>query len=72
MTTQIFAYAKEYYSNGKYIGSEIIQEPDRNKTGYESRINAVAFEKMQIEKKFIKAGQPYYTILIPLTGRLKN
>jgi hypothetical protein len=71
MKTGIFAYAKEHYLNGKYIGSTISETPDRDITGYDGRQNHLAKEKIMLEKKVIKAGQQYQTILIPLSGRQK-
>ena len=72
MNAPIFAYAKEHYLNGKYIGSIILQEPDRAKTGYEGKMTEVATSKIQVEKKTIKPGQTYHTVLIPLSGRLQQ
>ena len=71
MKTGIFAYAKEHYFNGKYIGSLILNEPDRSVIGYDGRQNHLAEEKIILDKKVIKAGQQYQTILIPLSGRQK-
>ena len=71
MKTGIFAYAKEHYLNGKYIGSIISDTPDRAITGYDGKQSHLAEEKIILDKKVIKAGQQYQTILIPLSGRQK-
>lgn len=71
MKTGIFAYAQEHYLNGKYVGSIILQQPDRSLTGYEGKQNHFAQAKILLDKKVIKAGQQYQTILIPLSGRQK-
>ena len=70
MKAKKLGYAIEYYSNGKFLDLIKVDVPDREKTGYNGKLNHVAKEKIKIGKKTIKAGQAYATILIPLSGRM--
>lgn len=63
-------YFVEYLIDTKLIGTKIIQEADRDKIGYYSRIDSVAEEDILLDnKKKIKKGQSYYTRLYPLCGK---
>jgi hypothetical protein len=74
MTTQFqnLGFFLEYLVNGKYVGSVIISEPDREEIGYYGRIDAIAEEDIVFKnKKRIKKGQSYYTRMYPLCGQKK-
>tara|TARA_R110000796_G_scaffold40572_6_gene100419 strand:+ start:2533 stop:2754 length:222 start_codon:yes stop_codon:yes gene_type:complete len=61
----------EYMIDGKFIGTTLIDKPDREEVGYYGRINAVATEDLKIGKKIIKKGTNYYTRMYPLCGKKK-
>ena len=61
----------EYMIDGKFIGTTLIDTPDREEVGYYGRINAVATEDLKIGKKIIKKGTNYYTRMYPLCGKKK-
>jgi hypothetical protein len=61
----------EYMIDGKFIGTTLIDTPDRKEVGYYGRINAVATEDLKIGKKIIKKGTNYYTRMYPLCGKKK-
>jgi hypothetical protein len=66
-------YFLEYMIDTKYIGSKIIEQPDRKEVGYYGRIDAIASEDIVLDnKKRIKKGQSYYTRMYPLCGKLKQ
>jgi hypothetical protein len=53
----------------KYIGSTILEKPDREEIGYYGRIDEVAAEDIIFSsKKKIKKGQAFYTRMYPLCG----
>tara|TARA_R110000850_G_scaffold175440_1_gene300966 strand:- start:14 stop:235 length:222 start_codon:yes stop_codon:yes gene_type:complete len=59
----------EYMIDDKYIGSIIIEKPDRKEIGYYGRIDEVARENITFKnKKTIKKGQAFYTRMYPLCG----
>lgn len=63
-------YFKEYYKDGKYIGS-IKSEKDRAGVGYEFRMVETTNEKIVLSnKKTIKMGETVLTILYPLSGKI--
>lgn len=70
MKAKELGYAKDYYCRGKYFGSIIIENKDRDKTGYEGRTNHVAKEPFKVEKKRIRKGEVYQTMIMPLSGKL--
>jgi hypothetical protein len=54
----------------KYIGSTIMDKPDREQVGYHGRIDEVATEDIIFKnKKRIKKGQAFYTRMYPLCGK---
>ena len=64
------SYFLEYYVDGKFIGTTLLDEPDREEIGYYSRQDAVAVQNIQLQsKKIIKQGTKYYTRMYPLCGR---
>lgn len=63
-------YFLEYYVDGKFIGTTLLDEPDREEIGYYSRQDAIAEQDIQLQsKKRIKQGTKYYTRIYPLCGR---
>ena len=62
-------YFLEYMIDNKYIGSTILDKPDRQEIGYYGRINDIAKEDIILDnKKRIKKGQSFYTRMYPLCG----
>lgn len=65
-----FGYYKEYYLNGKYIGS-IKTEKDRNIIGYNGKLNENIDSIIILDnKKKLKLNTIYQTILYPLCGKM--
>lgn len=66
-------YSKEFYKDGKFVGSLILEKPDRNIMGYSGRrIENISepFEVKKTSKKItLKAGL-YKTELIQICGKL--
>ena len=65
-----FGYYKEYYLNGKYIGS-IKTDKDRNIIGYNGKLNENIDSIIILDnKKKLKLNTIYQTILYPLCGKM--
>lgn len=65
-----FGYYKEYYLNGKYIGS-IKTDKDRDVIGYNGRLNENIDSIIILDnKKKLKINTIYQTILYPLCGKI--
>jgi len=65
-----FGYYKEYYLNGKYIGS-IKTDKDRDVIGYNGRLNENIETIIILDnKKKLKSNTTYQTILYPLCGKI--
>ena len=63
-------YFLEYMIDDKYIGSTILEKPDRKEVGYYGRIDEVATEDIIFSsKKKIKKGQAFNTRMYPLCGK---
>jgi hypothetical protein len=62
-------YFLEYMIDDKYIGSMIIEKPDRKEIGYYGRIDEVATHDIIFKNKKIKKGQSFYTRMYPLCGK---
>jgi len=63
-------YFLEYYVDGKFIGTTLLDEPDRAEIGYYSKQDAIAEQDIHLQsKKRIKQGTKYYTRMYPLCGR---
>jgi hypothetical protein len=72
MQTQFknIGYFVEYMIDNKFVGTILLDEPDRDEVGYYGRIDAVAEEDIVFSnKKRIKKGTNYYTRLYPMCGR---
>ena len=69
---ETFGWFLEYYLANKFIGTRVIEAPDREIIGYYGRKDEVATEDIQLKEKrrVIKKGTHYYTRLYPLTGRV--
>ncbi|WP_341216116.1 hypothetical protein [uncultured Wocania sp.] len=64
-------YFIDYIIDDKYIGSITMEKPDRETIGYYGKITEVAIEDIIFSnKKRIKKGQTFYTIMYPLCGKL--
>jgi len=65
-------FSKDYYHNGKYIGS-LESEKDRETFGYNGRKKEVLENDIVFKnKKKIKKGEEVTTELFPLNGKLLN
>jgi hypothetical protein len=71
MGFEIFAYSKDYYHNGKYIGNVVLEEKDRETIGYAGRTNETLQQDTIFKKKTFRAGTIVTTELVPLCGRQK-
>jgi len=66
-------YFLDYMVADKYIGSITMEKPDRETIGYFGKIDEVATEDIILSnKKRIKKGQAFYTIMYPLCGKFIN
>lgn len=60
----------EFYIDNKYMGTVVIDQPDRDQVGYYSRQDDVAVADILLDNgKKIKEGTRYYTRLYPLNGK---
>ena len=63
-------YFIEYFIDGKFIGTKMIDQPDREIIGYYGKIESIATDNIKLERnKIIKKGTKYYTRLYPLCGQ---
>ena len=63
-------YFLEYMIDDKFIGTTILDKPDRKEIGYYGRIDEVApVDIIFKNKKRIKKGQKFYTRMYPLCGK---
>jgi len=60
----------DYFIGRKYIGSELVSEPDRGKTGYEGRVQRYLDKDIVLRGKRYKAGTLVTTQCVPLCGRI--
>ena len=67
---EITGYYVDYYSNGKFIGNIAIDQRDREKTGYEGRIEYVLETDLKVGKKTLKKGTLVKTQLNPIMGKM--
>jgi len=62
-------YFLEYFIDGKFIGTKMIDQPDREIIGYYGKTESTATDDIKLQsKKIIKKGTKYYTRLYPLCG----
>jgi len=69
---ETIGYHVDYYINRKYIGSELINKPDRFKTGYEGRVQKELEKDIVLRGKTYKKGTLVVTECVPLCGRVKG
>lgn len=70
MNFEQLGYFKDYYRNGKYIGSVNNCQKDREHFGYSGRINEVTQEPIYLSnKRIIKAGEQVVTELQIICGK---
>ena len=62
-------YYLYYMIDNKYIGSIVIEKPDRKQFGYYGRKHHTATKDIIIKNKKIKKGQRYTTYLNQLCGK---
>lgn len=63
-------YFVEYMTDGKFVGTKVISEPDREIVGYYGRIDSIAEKDIILDNnKKIKKGQRFYTRMYPLCGQ---
>lgn len=73
MEFETVGYFVEYSVNGKYVGCINIDEPDREKIGYDGTKRETAKEDIKLDnKKVIKSGTDYVSRMYPLNGRIKK
>ena len=67
---EINGYTKDYYYNGKFIGSQTLETPDRDTMGYYGRRDEVLTEDLVFSKrKRLKKGSVVKTELQYICGR---
>jgi len=72
MAFEDIGYFLEYFIDNKFIGTKLLEQPDRDEVGYYGRIDAIAETDIILQgKKVIKQGTKYYTRMYPLCGRKK-
>jgi len=65
-------YFLEYLVDGKLIGTQLLEKPDREHVGYHGRIDAIAETDIILQRnKVVKKGTKYYTRMYPLCGKRK-
>lgn len=70
-TFEIVEYSKDYYHNGKYVGSIKVKQPDREVMGYKGRKVEVLTDNIQFGKtKKLKKGLEVITELQSICGRI--
>lgn len=63
-------YYLDFFQAGKFVGSMVLQEPDRKEVGYYSKKIAVSDFTFKLDNgKKIQAGLEYHTYMYPLCGR---
>ena len=70
LTYEHLGWTKEYYVNGKYVGTIRLDNPDRDHLGYAGRTISVLMDNVILDnKKRLKKGISVITMLYPLCGR---
>lgn len=71
MAFQHLGYYKEYYISGKFFGSIMNVEKDRNEIGYYGKLTEILSENITLNnKKIIKKNTQVTTILYPMCGKI--
>lgn len=67
---KIQGYFLEYLVDGKFVGTKMLQEPDRTEVGYYSRIDSIADNDIKLDnKRTIKKGTKFYTRMNFVCGK---
>lgn len=69
---RVFAYSIEFYEGKKFLGSLIIDEPDREEMGYMGRKMMTYKGKLKKGYKEVEVDGTYLTECLPLCGRIKG
>jgi hypothetical protein len=70
---EIFGFSKEYYVDGKLVGSIRLDQPDRELMGYMGRETDLIPESITLDNGVkLRQYKKCTTQLIPLCGKLKN
>lgn len=67
---EITGYYIDYYANGKFVGNMSIDQPDREKMGYEGRLEYVLEHDLKVGKKTLRKGTLVKTQLNPIMGKM--
>ena len=68
---EYIGWFKDYYLDGKYMGSVNIEHPDREVTGYNGRMVEVIQQTIKTNtKKTLKVGMVVKTEIYPLCGKM--
>jgi len=63
----------EYHCEGKFIGTTLTKENNRDTIGYYSRIDSIANEDvLLLNNKKIKKGCKYHTYIYPMCGKINK
>jgi len=69
----ILGYYLEFFVDGKFKGTTILEEPDRDLVGYYSRQDSIAEGLIVLDNgNKINKGIRYYTRMYPLCGKRLN
>jgi len=71
MQTEKVGFFKDYYANGKYLGSLTYVEKDREVLGYYGRKKEVLSEDLMLKNKKVKKGTEVVTELQVICGKIK-
>jgi hypothetical protein len=64
-------YKAEYYVQDKYIGIKPWTHSFKpHSTGYESRMEFTAKQDFKVGKRWIRKGETYWTMMIPVCGKM--
>ena len=69
-TFELLGWHVDYYINRKFIGSKLVPKPDRERYGYEGRVQKELKEDIVLRNKKYKKGTLVVTECVPLCGRL--
>lgn len=69
---EIKGYSKDYFVKGKFIGTIVLDKPDRKVYAYAGKITEVLENDVLLKnKKIIKKGTEVVTELLPICGRAR-
>lgn len=70
-TFEIIGYFKEYYQNGKFIGTLPCPEPTNEVFGYYSQeLVTMEADRITDQNRKLRAGKCYKTYTFPLCGKM--